>query len=136
MARGRNSNARTKPRKPPPPPKGLSAEQAAVWISTCEQQTAEWLDTGPGPLLRAYCVVVVGIATAEVALSVGQASPDNSPKDILALLEVYRGWLGELGRLSRALRLTPQSRIRADKADNAPGMPWNDAGDADDESTD
>lgn len=129
MTRGRQSNARTKPRKPPPPPKGLNAEQAAVWVATCKQQTAEWLDTGPGPLLRAYCVVVVGIARAETALTIGQVSPDNGPRDVLALLEVYRGWLGELGRLSRALRLTPQSRVRADKAEAAPAMPWDDTDD-------
>ncbi len=126
MARGGQSNARNRPVRPPAPPSGLNDAQRAVWVDTCKKQNAEWLDGVPLPMLRAYCVIVVGTETAEKALSIGQADGDNGPKDVLALLETYRAWLGELGRIARALRLTPQSRIRADKAENNPGNPWND----------
>lgn len=131
MTRGRQSNARNKPAKAPPPPAGLNEAQAQVWKDACKGQTAEWLETGPGPLLRAYCVVTVGLLQAEQNLTLAQVNPDNGPKDILAKLEVYTGWLGELGRLARALRLTPQSRVRADKSGNLPGNPWEGEGDTD-----
>lgn len=134
MTRGRHSNARNKPAKVPSPPDHLDPAEAAVWSLTCHVQNAEWLDTGPGPLLEEYCFAVVQLRKCRAQYKVEAASPDAkgrvSPEDLERIDALSR----MVERLSRALRLTPQSRIRADKADNSPGNPWERGGPEDGDS--
>lgn len=124
MTRGRQSNARNKPRAIPPPPYTLGDDEAKLWREVCLAQNAEWLDTGPGPLLENYCFAVVRMRALRIILRIEAASPDNKGRISDSDLEQLDSMSKIVERLSRALRLTPQSRIRADKSSNSPAMPW------------
>jgi phage terminase small subunit len=136
MTRGRQSNARNRLAVVPPPPDTLSDDQAQVWRDTCESQNAEWLDTGPGPLLEDYCAAVVKVRKLRNLIRLEEANPDNKGLASLDLEERKEKASQAMQRLARALRLTPQSRIRADKSGNDQGKPWeqstNDGDDDDD----
>ncbi len=134
MTRGRQSNARNKPPKVPPPPATLDSDERAVWAQVCKAQNAEWLDTGPGPLLEDYCVAVCRQRRLRSMIRIEEADPDNKGLASDSLYELSEKVSQSLQRLARGLRLTPQSRIRADKADNKPSNPWDDEGDDGDDS--
>lgn len=136
MTRGRQSNARNKLAKVPAPDLAVLGEaEAAVWTQVCRAQSAEWLETGPGPQLETYCYVVVQMREAQAALRLAKVAPDTTPKqraaDITSLLSMIERLEPLLGRLSRALRLTPQSRMRADKTKGQPAQPWDQGDDED-----
>lgn len=134
MGRGQQNNQRNKPAKPPAPPISLGTYEAVVWREVCRAQNAEWLDTGPGVLLENYCFAVVQTRKAREHFAALAADPDNGPKDLSHQLANIDTLSKMCERLARALRLTPQSRIRADKADNAPLFPGADEGDDEDET--
>lgn len=134
MGRGGQNNKRKAPAKPPAPPASLGTDEAAVWQHTCRGQNAEWLDTGPGALLENYCFAVVQTRKARGLFAKLAADPDNGPKDLAHQLANIDTLSKMSERLARALRLTPQSRIRADKADNLPGFPGADDDDDEDDT--
>lgn len=133
MTRGRQSNKRSALAKPPAPDTAvLGPDECAVWIITCKQQNAEWLDTGPGPLLENYCFAVVRMRCLRSQMAVEARDHYNKGRIASATDLVQLDTLSRMvERLARALRLTPQSRVRADKADNVPGMPWEQGGNGD-----
>lgn len=134
MGRGQQNNQRNKPAKPPTAPTSLGIAEGVVWREVCRAQNAEWLDTGPGVLLENYCFAVVQTRKAREHFAKLAADPDNGPKDLSHQLANIDTLSKMCERLARALRLTPQSRIRADKSDNLPGFPG--AGDDDEDETD
>ncbi len=137
MTRGRQSNARNKLVAIPPPDMSVLGEaEAAVWTQVCAQQDSTWLETGPGPLLETYCYAVVQLRLAQTELRMARVDPDTTAKDKAKACDTCMVTMERLSplveRLSRHLRLTPQSRLRADKTGNSPLSALNN-GDMDDE---
>lgn len=124
MTRGRQSNARGKLAKVPDPPAFLGDYEAAVWTATCKAQNAEWLETGPGPLLENYCFAVVHMRNRRAAIRVEAASPDNKGRVSMSDLEELDTLSKMVERLSRALRLTPQTRQDRSAAKGQARQPW------------
>jgi hypothetical protein len=133
LTRGQQSTARKKPRNVPKAPASLGADEAKVWKETCAAQNAEWLDTGPGPLLEDYCYAVVEGRRLRSLVRIATTNPDNKDLAPLSLVERLEMVSKTKERLARALRLTPQSRIRADKAEGSPRQPWESGDEGDSE---
>ncbi len=126
MGRGQQSTKRNRPAKVPSPPADTRENEAAVWRAVCRAQNAEWLETGPGPLLAEYCAHEAGRLRLRGMIRIEEADPDNKGLASARLYDRLDNVVAQLQRLARALRLTPQSRQRADKSANLPAFPGHD----------
>jgi hypothetical protein len=101
------------------PPENLPKAQKLVWHQTVDALPPEWFATEHEPLLLDYANHVVRAAQIEVALS---------KLDLLVDFEIF-GKMSKLAALesgkiqaaARAMRLTQQSRLRAETASNRAG---------------
>lgn len=122
--RGRKSEASLAtvtaiPLRTNPAPADLSAEEAEVWARTVATKPGDWWDAATVPLLAQYCrasaqAELVGDLvrrTAEAMLS----DPDELPR-YKELRKIQAALSGEMTSLATKMRLTQQSRYRADKA--------------------
>jgi hypothetical protein len=102
------------------PPADLSVEEAQVWGRVAATKPGDWWDAGSIPLLAQYCRATVQAElladlvrqTASAMLS--DPSQLGTYKDLRKLQAALSA---EMSSLARAMRLTQQSRYRADKAD-------------------
>lgn len=114
------------------PPDDLSAEQAEVWASVVVTKPGDWLDAGSIPLLAAYCRAVVEsrkVAALVESMTGDMLLLDDGLKRYKDLRRLQAELSGEVNTLARAMRLTQQSKYRADAAAVADGRakgarPW------------
>ncbi|MGY0634389.1 hypothetical protein [Luteimonas sp. A478] len=118
------------------PPDDLTEEEAAVWAKVTATKPAEWWDAGSVPLLTEYCRAdVQSDLVADLVRSTGKAMlADPGELDrYKELRKIQAGLAAQKVSLARSMRLTQQSRYRADKADTtsrkaaAPAKPWHHA---------
>lgn len=102
------------------PPAELSAEECDVWARVTATKPAEWWDAGSVPLLAQYCrAVVQSELVAELVSTTGKAmltDPDELAR-YKELRKIQAALSGEMTSLATKMRLTQQSRYRADKAE-------------------
>jgi phage terminase small subunit len=138
MSRGRTNetdqrkNFKGKPR----PPAHLSDAERSIWTRVCAKQTPEWCDlAASGALLEMYCVALAhyrllcaarAALMATAAATEGEATIDLGKRLATAsnLSNGIANQASHVAMLETKLRLTPQSRIRADRAGNEPPSPW------------
>lgn len=138
MTRGRSNEAdqRKEFKGKPRPPGHLTAAERAIWSRACAKQTPEWCElAAAGALLEMYCVALAhyrllcaarAALMAEAGASEGEAALDLGKRLATAasLSNSIANQANHVAMLETKLRLTPQSRIRADRVDNDPPMPW------------
>lgn len=97
-------------------PEDLTDAQRAVWVSTTNALPADWFGQEHAPLLRRFCAHTARADQIERAMA---------NLDPLADLDAYRklGGMataesGKIAALARAMRLTQQSRLKAETASN------------------
>lgn len=109
----------------------LPDEAAEVWQSVVEALPADWIGAEALPLLAAYCRTTV--ALRRLGQLINQCEYGEGPMDFDLhgkLLRSHAGQAQALKTLATSLRLTPQSRYRADKAATKAGnhrsgpAPW------------
>lgn len=142
MTRGRSNeaDARKNFKGKPRPPGHLSDGERAIWTRVCAKQTPEWCElAASGALLEMYCVALAHyrlLCAARAAL-MADAEPSETEAAVdlgkrlaaaSSLSNSIANQAAHVAMLETKLRLTPQSRIRADRADNEPRMPWEDGG--------
>lgn len=140
MTRGRSNEAdqRKEFKGKPRPPGHLTPAERAIWTKACAKQTPEWCELAAGgALLEMYCVALAhyrllcaarAALMAEAGPSEGEAALDLGKRLATAanLSNSIANQANHVAMLETKLRLTPQSRIRADRAGNDPLMPWED----------
>jgi hypothetical protein len=95
----------------------LPDEQAEVWRAVIEALPADWIGMESLPLLSAYCRTTV--ALRRLGQLIHQAEFEEGPLDIglySTLLKNHAQQAQVLKTLATSLRLTPQSRFRAETA--------------------
>lgn len=110
----------------------MSVEEAEVWSRVAATKPGDWWDAGSIPLLAQFCrATVQAEMIAGLVASVGKSlrtDPDELGR-YRELRKIQAGLSGEINTLARAMRLTQQSRYRADKASTESGKsngrkPW------------
>jgi hypothetical protein len=115
----------------------LSDEQSAIWHGTLAALPAGWIGAEALPLLAAYCRTTTALRRLGALLTQAEHGPGEfDPAAYCELLRAHAAQAQTLKTLATALRLTPQSRLRAEKAartmDGHPTgpRPWEGACDA------
>lgn len=138
MTRGRTNeaDARRSFKGKPRPPAHLTQPEREIWTRTCAKQTPEWCDVAAsGNVLAMYCVASARYwlvhATCNALVATDGGTEGEAIAALAARLEQSAKLFNQLGllevrvtALETKLRLTPQSRIRADRVDNDPPSPW------------
>jgi hypothetical protein len=117
----------------PDPPDDFSDEQVAVWRSIIAEHPIDWLDSGSKPLFAAFCRASVEskrIGDLITSNAADWLKDDEGLCRYKELRKIQAQLSAELTSLATKLRLTQQSRYRADAAGarskpGAPGRPWN-----------
>lgn len=130
--------ARSKKRKPPAPagsaPAYLTKEQAAIWREIIATKPADWFDADSAPLLAAYVRAVAScnrLARIVDDFERSRRFDSDALRAYSAALTAQERASKVLISLATKMRLTQQSRYRADEAErrnrNAPKAvkkPW------------
>jgi hypothetical protein len=137
IQRGRKGAARlavisNMPGQRPVAPKSLTKEQVKVWRAVVATKPADWFTADSHPLLIGYCraVVMADQLSAEVEavaalirLPAADASGDEIKSYATAfglrkeLLKQRSAEVDKITSLARSMRLTQQSRLKAETAD-------------------
>jgi hypothetical protein len=137
IQRGRKGAARlavisNMPGQRPVAPKSLTKEQVKVWRAVVATKPADWFTADSHPLLIGYCraVVMADQLSAEVeAVAALMRFPDDmaDAEEIKAytglfamrkeLLKQRSAEVDKITSLARSMRLTQQSRLKAETAD-------------------
>ena len=114
----------------PDAPYDLTDEQAEVWRGTLASLPPDWVEAGAHPVLVAFCRVTVELRRIGQLVERASAEADGfTLKDYLDLVKTQGSQAQVLKTLATALRLTPQTRLRAEKAGRLAGRgmgrrPW------------
>ena len=117
------------------PPAHLSDAQKLVWHQTVDHLPSDWFAVEQVPMLTAYCEHVARKAQIESALSGLDPLADLEQFDKLTKLAA--GESAKLAMFARSMRLTQQSRLKAETAQSrgagaasaaAVGRPWDEMG--------
>ena len=136
--RGRVSAASTEVARPnvevqhrPDADYSLSDEAAEIWHAVVEALPADWIGPEALPLLSAYCRTTIALRRLGQLITAHEHGPDDYDVDYhTKLLRAHGQQAQTLKTLATSLRLTPQSRYRAETAarridDANPGRkPW------------
>jgi hypothetical protein len=123
--RGRSSTAELAIASPltvverPRPPEALSDAQAELWVGIVNRMPSEWFSTENLPLLEAYCQCVDMHRTITHQLNVFEAkwlTDEDGLRRFARLTEIQGRQAKLMKDLATSMRLTQQSRYRADKA--------------------
>ena len=96
------------------PPSTLSDAQKIIWHQTVDALPSDWFATEQTPLLSAYCGHVARLAQIEVALATLDPLVNLVEFDKLAKLAA--GESAKIAMHARSMRLTQQSRLKAETA--------------------
>ncbi|WP_300106349.1 hypothetical protein [Rhodoferax sp.] len=116
------------------PPAALSMAQQFVWHQTVDNLPDDWFAAEQIPMLTAYCGHVARAAQIEAALS-GLDPLDDLP-EFDKLTKLAAGESAKIAMFARSMRLTQQSRLKAETASSrgagaasaaAIGRPWDGA---------
>jgi len=102
------------------PPADLSVEEAQVWARVAATKPGDWFDAGSIPLLAQFCRATVQAELIADLVRQTASSMLTDPGQLgtyKELRKIQGALSGEINSLARAMRLTQQSRYRADKAD-------------------
>ena len=112
-------------------PYDLTDEQAEVWRATLASLPPDWIEVGAHPTLAAFCRTTTQLRRLGQLIAEEEAA---NPEDFdaaryVALTKAHGAQAQVLKTLSTALRLTPQTRLRAEKAGALAGKglgrkPW------------
>ena len=109
----------------------LPDEAAGVWKAVVEALPADWIGAEALPVLAAYCRTVVALRRLGQLIHQAEYGPGELDLAEYALLLRLHGQQAQtLKTLGTSLRLTPQSRYKAEAAarrigDHTPGKrPW------------
>lgn len=95
----------------------LPDEQADVWRAVIEALPADWIGAEALPLLSAYCRTTVALRRLGQLLHQAEFGPDPLDVNLYSmLLRNHAQQAQVLKTLGTSLRLTPQSRYRAETA--------------------
>lgn len=97
-------------------PYDLTDEQADVWRATLASLSPDWIETGAHPTLAAYCRTTTNLRRLGALIAQAEGEAEFNPVDYLALLKAHAAQAQVIKTLSTALRLTPQTRLRAETA--------------------
>lgn len=133
MTRGRTNPARDRANatsRRPKPPAHLTDAEGAIWTKVCKDQSGEWCEVAAaGALLEMYCVALA-FYRALTAAKQAEMLDAVDPADALAIAKRWNETIKDqalhVAVLETKLRLTPQSRQRADGPQGAPVNPWDD----------
>lgn len=114
------------------PPSDLSVEEAEVWSRVAATKPGDWWDAGSIPLLAQFCRATVQAEMIADLVRQTASSMLSDPSQLgtyKELRKIQGALSGEINTLARAMRLTQQSRYRADKASTESGKsngrkPW------------
>lgn len=96
------------------PPDSLNDAQKLVWHQTVDALPSDWFTTEQTAIICAYCCHVVRFAQIEAALASLDPVKDLDVFDKLAKLAGNES--AKLASHARAMRLTQQSRLKAETA--------------------
>jgi hypothetical protein len=99
------------------PPAVMPTAQQAIWHQTVDSLPSDWFSAEQSPLLVAYCQHVCRGAQLEAALAT--LNPLTEVEIFDKICKLAAGESAKILALARALRLTVQSRLRAETAFNA-----------------
>ena len=112
-----------------PPPKGMSADEAAVWVSIVGAMPDHWFSTS-FHLLRCLCAHVAN--EQFIARALAEARAQNDLKAVRSLTVVYARETRAILEHSKALRLPPRTRFTQERSANLKALtpptaerPWN-----------
>lgn len=98
----------------------LADEQAEVWKGVVEALPADWIGAEAHPILAAYCRTTVQLRRLGQLITALETSDgtgaDLITADYIALIKAHGATAQTLKTLATSLRLTPQSRYRAETA--------------------
>ena len=97
-----------------PPPDSLSDAQKAVWHQTVDNLPPDWFSLEQVPMLTLYCAHVCRAAQIEAALS--GLDPLGDLEQFDKLTKLAAGESAKIAMHARAMRLTHQSRLKAETA--------------------
>jgi phage terminase small subunit len=112
-------------------PYDLPQEQSDVWRATLEALPAGWVGAEGHPILAAFCRTTVQLRRVGQLIHHEETAP--GPLDLAeysGLLKLHAQLAQSLKTLATSLRLTPQSRMRAENAATKAGnftpgpRPW------------
>jgi hypothetical protein len=98
------------------PPASMPTEQAEVWRQVVQSLPAEWFSAEQTSLLLAYCNHVARAAQIQAALS--KLDPIGDLETFDKLCKAAGMESARITMLARSMRLTQQSRLRAETASN------------------
>lgn len=95
----------------------LTDEQSEVWDAVIQALPAGWIGPEALPLLTAYCRTTTALRRlGQLITQAETAAEPFDPAAYAALLRAHAGQAQVLKTLGTSLRLTPQSRLRAEVA--------------------
>jgi hypothetical protein len=100
------------PRLQPPP--GMAEPQKAIWFMTVDNLPSDWFAIEQTPQLTAYCGHCVRLGQIEAALS--GLDPLENLVEFDKLVKLAAGESAKIAMHSRSMRLTVQSRLKAETA--------------------
>jgi phage terminase small subunit len=100
----------------PDAPYDLTDEQAELWRGVVDALPGAWIEPGALPVLAAYCRQATALRRLGALMHQAEREGDYDEAMHLALIKAHSGAAQALKTLATALRLTPQSRMRADAA--------------------
>ena len=98
-----------------PPPKGMAADEAAVWVSIVGAMPDHWFSTS-FHLLRCLCVHVANEQLLARELAKARAKDDQ--KALRSLTVMYARETRAILEHSKALRLPPRTRFTQERSAN------------------
>jgi hypothetical protein len=96
------------------PPDTLNDAQKVIWHQTVDNLPDDWFSLEQTPMLVAYCQHVARAAQIEAALATLDPLSDLDTFDKLAKLAA--GESAKVAMFARSMRLTQQSRLKAETA--------------------
>lgn len=108
------------PGQRPIPPRHLPDADAAVWRQTVATKPSDWWQADSWPMLEAYCAAVVMHRVLSAKVSATVLGDDPVSVGMLDKLCAMRDREGKaINTYARAMRLTQQSRLKAETAATA-----------------
>jgi hypothetical protein len=110
----------------PQPPKGMAADEVAVWVAIVGAMPDHWFSTS-FHLLRCLCAHVAN--EQFIARELAQARVANDLKAVRSLTVVYSRETRAILEHSKALRLPPRTRFTQERSANLKSLspatrPW------------